>query len=124
MTESIHVYPAILRQPERRREANTLAAKRGKRYSVQYLQRAPGDNLGIVEPPSMRPAMRSSCKHAARPCPFVSCHHHLAMDVTADGGVCFPHGHQPEDSEAMAETCSLDVAQDGGRCAHDVADLL
>src|SRR5258707_13829037 len=57
--------------------------------------------------------MRESCKSMPRPCPFVSCSHHLYLDVNPETGAIklnFPHLEVWE----MAETCSLDVADRGG----------
>lgn len=84
----------------------------------------PPEPQSILETLSLRPRIRASCESACRPCPFVSCHHHLALDVTSDGALRFPHGHEPEDLSKMKETCALDVADDGGRCVNEVADLL
>jgi hypothetical protein len=33
-----------------------------------------------------RPRTRGDCKDGARPCPFVSCAHHLYLDVSAESG--------------------------------------
>jgi hypothetical protein len=58
-----------------------------------------------------------------RPCPFVSCEHHLYLDVNPDSGAIklnFPHLEVWE----MAETCSLDVADRGGITLEDVGAIL
>src|SRR3982751_5403482 len=60
-----------------------------------------------------RPTTRDECKSTTRPCPFVSCSHHLYLDVNPESGAIklnFPHLEVWE----MAETCSLDVADKGG----------
>jgi len=58
-----------------------------------------------------RPRTRGECINAPRPCPWVSCRHHLALDTSPTGSLklTFPHLEPWE----LAETCSLDVADRG-----------
>lgn len=61
----------------------------------------------------VRPRTRGDCSESVRPCPFVSCKHHLYIDVNEHSGrvkVNFPHLEVHE----LAESCSLDVADRGG----------
>jgi hypothetical protein len=70
-----------------------------------------------------RPKMREHCSQMARPCPFVSCSHHLYLDVNPETGAIklnFPHLEVWE----MAETCSLDVADRGGITLEEVGAIL
>ena len=70
-----------------------------------------------------RPTMREHCSQMARPCPFVSCSHHLYLDVNPETGAIklnFPHLEVWE----MAETCSLDVADRGGITLEEVGEIL
>jgi hypothetical protein len=42
----------------------------------------------------IRPKIREECRTATRPCPFVSCSHHLYLDVNPESGAIklnFPH---------------------------------
>lgn len=59
-----------------------------------------------------RPRTRADCKDGPRPCPWVGCRYHLAIDVKAGGAVTlnFP------DREVwqLRQTCALDVADRGG----------
>lgn len=60
-----------------------------------------------------RPLVREHCGDMPRPCPYVSCSHHLYLDVNEDTGTIkfnFPH----LDVWEMADSCSLDVADRGG----------
>jgi hypothetical protein len=59
----------------------------------------------------VRPVTRADCRNVPRPCPFVSCHRHLAYDITDSGSLKtnFP-GVALED---MEETCADDVADQG-----------
>jgi hypothetical protein len=70
-----------------------------------------------------RPHSREECTQMARPCPFVSCAHHLYLDVNPESGAIklnFPHLEVWE----MAETCSLDVADRGGITLEEVGAIL
>ena len=66
---------------------------------------------------------REACASMPRPCPFVSCSHHLYLDVNQETGAIklnFPHLEVWE----MAETCSLDVADRGGITLEEVGAIL
>jgi Sigma-70, region 4 len=79
--------------------------------------------LAIYPDDVERPAMREQCAQMARPCPFVSCSHHLYLDVNEETGAIklnFPHLEVWE----MAETCSLDVADRGGITLEEVGAIL
>jgi Sigma-70, region 4 len=70
-----------------------------------------------------RPEARHECSQMHRPCPFVSCSHHLYLDVNPETGAIklnFPHLEVWE----MAETCSLDVADRGGITLEEVGAIL
>jgi hypothetical protein len=70
-----------------------------------------------------RPRMREECKEGARPCPFVSCKHHLYLDVNPETGsikLNFPDLEVWE----MKETCSLDVADKNGITLEEVGEIM
>lgn len=78
----------------------------------------------------MRPRVRGDCMEGGslyeRPCPFVSCKHHLYLDVNPENGSIkfnFPD-FDPEEMEFMAATCALDVADDGEHTLEMVGDLI
>lgn len=59
-----------------------------------------------------RPRTRGDCSGGARPCPWVTCRHHLYLDINPETGsikINFPDV-EPED---MIESCSLDTADRG-----------
>jgi hypothetical protein len=80
--------------------------------------------LSLVYPEDVdRPRLRSECQNMPRPCPFVSCGHHLYLDVNPQSGAIklnFPHLEVWE----MAETCALDVADRGGITLEEVGAIL
>jgi hypothetical protein len=67
-----------------------------------------------------RPRTRGECARAPRPCPFVGCRHHLALDVTSSGSIRIAY----PDADEGRETCSLDVADDGEHTLEEVGELL
>lgn len=70
-----------------------------------------------------RPRTREECRTMARPCPFVSCAHHLYLDVNPESGAIklnFPHLEVWQ----MEETCALDVADRGGTTLEEVGAIL
>jgi len=70
-----------------------------------------------------RPQHRGQCQNMERPCPFVSCEHHLYLDVNPQSGAIklnFPHLEVWQ----MAETCALDVADRGGITLEEVGAIL
>jgi hypothetical protein len=70
-----------------------------------------------------RPRARGDCAGGARPCPYVSCRHHLYLDVPR-GGSGFRLTHPDLEPWELEETCSLDVADRGGGTLEDVAAVM
>jgi len=97
--------------------SKTIAGKRLTREEKRLAQL-------IVYPGDIdRPMSRAECQSMPRPCPFVSCAHHLYLDVNPESGAIklnFPHLEVWE----MAETCSLDVADRGGITLEEVGAIL
>ena len=77
----------------------------------------------MAELEATRPRTRADCAEGERPCPYVSCKHHLYLDVNPETGsikLNFPDLEVWE----MAETCSLDVADKGGITLEEVGEIL
>lgn len=71
----------------------------------------------------LRPKNRDECRVSDRPCPFVSCKHHLYLDVNPRTGsikLNFPDLEVWE----LTETCALDVAERGGMTLEEVGELM
>lgn len=67
-----------------------------------------------------RPKTRADCVDGERPCPFVSCRHHLFLDVTANGNI----QTRADDVEDLIETCALDVADRGPSTLEEVCVII
>ena len=105
-------------RPQRRVRARsrTIAPKRLTKEEIRLGQL-------LLMPDVARPRSRADCKAAERPCPFVSCKHHLYLDVNPESGsikLNFPDLEVWE----MKETCSLDVADRGGTTLEEVGEIL
>ncbi len=79
----------------------------------------------IMYPPvdDPRPRTRAECKEGQRPCPWVSCKHHLYLDVNPETGsikLNFPDLEVWE----MKDTCSLDVADRNGITLEEVGEIM
>lgn len=74
-----------------------------------------------------RPVRRGDCVDGPRPCPWVSCRHHLAIDVQSASSLTL---YVPTDEEGNAdldvlpETCSLDVADRGEHTLEELGEVL
>ena len=73
--------------------------------------------------PYQRPQLRQDCRDKARPCLYVSCVHHLYLDVTDKGSIVFNY---PElEPWELKETCSLDVAEkEDGLTLEEIGEFL
>ena len=88
--------------------------------------------LGLVDPEEeeliksvegMRPKSRAECVNTPRPCLFVSCKHHLYLDVNPETGSIKLNFPDLEIWE-LAETCALDVADKGGITLEEVGAIM
>jgi hypothetical protein len=70
-----------------------------------------------------RPETRADCANGERPCPFVSCKHHLYLDVSARTGAIKLNFPDLEVWE-MTETCALDISDRGGTTLEEVGAIM
>jgi hypothetical protein len=70
----------------------------------------------------LRPKTRGECLDGPRPCPYVSCWHHMYLDVEPSGGLKL--NYPDKDPADMADSCSLDLADRGGMTLEGVGDIL
>jgi hypothetical protein len=70
-----------------------------------------------------RPRTRGECSSGPRPCPWVSCHHHLYLDVNPESGsIKINHPHL--DPWELNNTCALDVADRAGITLEEVGEIM
>jgi hypothetical protein len=97
--------------------ARTISVKRMTKRELEI------GRLLYPETDYEKPRAREECLDGPRPCPFVSCKHHLFIDVSPRTGAIklnFP------DLEVwdMGESCALDVADRGGTTLEDVGAIM
>jgi len=117
--------PRMERNPGRRR-SRTLSRKeiaRDLRQAKATELPDPEIEATIAEMDATRPRLRAECENGPRPCPYLSCKHHLYLDINPATGsikLNFP------DKELwdLPETCALDVADRGGVTLEEVGTLL
>ena len=107
------------RRSRRKREirARTISVKRMTKRELEI------GRMLYPETDYYKPRTRAECADGPRPCPYVSCQHHLFLDVSNRTGAIklnFP------DLEVwdMNETCALDVADRGGTTLEDVGAIM
>jgi hypothetical protein len=107
------------RRSRRKREirARTISVKRMTKRELEI------GRMLYPETDYYKPRARAECLDGQRPCPYVSCQHHLFLDVSSRTGAIklnFP------DLEVwdMNETCALDVADRGGTTLEDVGAIM
>lgn len=69
-----------------------------------------------------RPRTRADCADVLRPCPYVGCQYHLALDVGLDGKLAFRPIRDPETGEIIGTTEEAWRMDPEWSCALDVAD--
>lgn len=98
-----------------------------KRLSKRELERGAAEYPERPGVDYLRPRTFAECQRAGLgddvPCPFVSCKHHLYLDVNPRTGsikLNFPDREVDE----LEETCALRVAAEGGRALDGVAQAM
>ncbi len=108
------------RRSRRKREvrARTISVKRMTKRELELGRLLYPDVEDVVKPKT-----RADCANGERPCPFVSCKHHLYLDVSARTGAIKLNFPDLEVWE-MNETCALDVADRGGTTLEEVGAIM
>lgn len=104
---------------EPRRRARTMSRKQMAREHRRMRSR--GEVVEVVD--YWRPQDRSECLSMARPCLYVSCRHHLYLDVNPRTGSIKLNFPEKEVWE-LEETCALDVADRGGITLEEVGHIM
>jgi hypothetical protein len=107
------------RRSRRKREvrARTISVKRMTKRELEI------GRLLYPEHDYEKPEARSQCVEGIRPCPFVSCKHHLFLDVSSRTGAIKLNFPDLEVWE-MNETCALDIADRGGTTLEEVGAIM
>lgn len=97
--------------------ARTISVKRMTKRELEI------GRLLYPEDDYNKPRARGACAEAVRPCPYVSCKHHLYVDVSPRTGAIKLNFPDLEVWE-MGDSCALDVADRGGTTLEDVGAIM
>ena len=140
MTEARRTERAVA-EPETEGHEHAAAADeeaRGRRRSKTMSRKEIGRELrrqralGVIDPEleeilheieASRPRSRADCANGPRPCMFISCKHHLYLDVNPETGSIKLNFPDKEIWE-LEETCALDVADRGGITLEEVGSIM
>jgi hypothetical protein len=110
-------------------ETQVRKTRRARSRSIRLLRVTRQDALRAVERATEleaeidRPHRRSECSDGPRPCPHVSCRHHLYLDVNPATGTIKLNFPELEVWE-LGNSCALDVADAGGTAIDTVSELM
>jgi hypothetical protein len=104
---------------DERHRARTMSRKQMAREHRKM--RARGEVVEVVD--YWRPTNRNECLEMERPCLYVSCRHHLYLDVNPETGSVKLNFPDKEPWE-LEETCALDVADRGGITLEEVGTIM
>ncbi len=118
-----HEQEKLTREQKRSRRkravrARTISVKRMSRRDVALTR-----SMTPPDAPLERPQTRAECVQGPRPCPHVTCRHHLYLDVSPRTGAIKLNFPDLEVWE-MAISCALDVADEGGATLEDVGAIM
>jgi hypothetical protein len=105
------------------------APRRARSRSIRLLRvtrreaRAAVERAQLLEAELDRPKTRRECIDGPRPCPHVSCRHHLYLDVNPHTGTIKLNFPDLEVWE-LGVSCALDIADLGGTPIETVGDLM
>lgn len=107
------------RRSRRKRDvrARTISVKRMTKRELEI------GRLLYPETDYWKPNTRADCKGGPRPCPFISCKHHLYVDVSPRTGAIKLNFPDLEVWE-LNESCALDIADHGGTTLEDVGAIM
>jgi hypothetical protein len=119
-----NINPSIFDDPENendteRTRSRTLSRKQLAREHRKM--KSKGELLQVID--SWHPTSREDCHKMARPCLYVSCRHHLYLDVNPETGSVkfnFPGKEVWE----LEESCALDVAERGGVTLEEAGKIM
>jgi len=120
--EELPIGDGITREQRRSRRkravrARTISVKRMTKRELEI------GRLLYPEDDYAKPRERAACAGGARPCPYVSCKHHLYVDVSPRTGAIKLNFPDLEVWE-MGDSCALDVADRGGTTLEDVGAIM
>lgn len=126
MSDKIPAQRSDRRRRSRKRTGHrkkTIAVKTLTKNAIQAGWVAIGGKPAPSDLPE-RPRTWGECRERnVRPCPWVSCKHHLYLDVDPETGSIIIN-HPDLEPWELRHTCALDVAEYGGITLEDTGEIL
>ncbi len=113
-------------EPEARKRSKTMSRKEMARDLRRRREQGlmdPEEESLLQDIEAGRPRWRADCVDSPRPCLYISCKHHLYLDVNPQTGSVKLNFPDKEIWE-LAETCALDVADRGGITLEEVGAIM
>lgn len=104
-----------------RPRAQSIAPKRMRRGEARAINVEFAAELALLD--DLRPKTRADCCNGPRPCPWVGCRHHLAIDINPETGSLQLTRPELEPWE-LPQSCALDVADAGACTLEQIGELL
>lgn len=123
MTVHLPILQDAKRSPRARKSRVRARTISIKRLPKRELERG---RLLFPDLDIQRPVNREDCVNGVnseRPCPFVSCKHHLYLDVSERSGAIKLNFPELEVCD-LPETCALDIADRGGVTLEEVGVIM
>jgi hypothetical protein len=114
--------PVVSRKTVKPRIRTKRSRPRSRTIAMKRLTRDELRRGALANPPvedAERPMTRSECRDAPRPCPWVSCKHHLYLDINPRTGSIKLNFPDLEPWE-LQHTCALDVADNGALTLEEI----
>jgi len=111
------------KRPQTRSSRKKASQKRAELEELIRQNSEPemADTIDLMS--AYRPDNRKQCAKGMRPCLFVSCKHHLYLDVNQETG-SIKFNFPDKEVWEMKEICALDVADRGGITLEEVGEIL
>lgn len=105
--------------PTPKKRAYTLSPKDLAREHRKMKER--GELLRVIN--NHHPKSRADCHKMPRPCLYVSCRHHLYLDINPEAG-SLKFNFPDKEVWELEETCALDVAEQGGITLEETGNIM
>jgi hypothetical protein len=102
-----------------KKRSQTLSTRRMAREHRKMKARGELEQASFIG----HPTTRSQCVNMTRPCLYVSCRHHLYLDVNEETG-SIKFNFPDKEVWELEETCALDVADRGGITLEEVGSIM
>lgn len=99
-----------------------MISRRGRMPAKKTIARRDRRTMDEPDHDEQRPKVRGECAEYKDYCPFVSCKHHLYLDVNPNGSITLNFPHLAVDE--LEETCALNVADRTALTLQSVGDLM